>query len=500
MSAAVHRGGCVLPAMSPRRKSTPGPLPTGTRITPNPDLSDLTSMLMTPTICSPGQMAHGDAAAIIEMLLGAGADANGGTAAAEQQCFPSGWPAGEFGSMGRPVTPATPTGAISLVALPQLPDAISLSALPQLPDLEMLDLPAHQGLQAEPEDGMPSFVHSTPVSPSDGSVSDSVASRSSSFDMDLAACAVDAISPAVSPSPTHGSTASEPGSDGEYHPGDCSGGEWIGDRLKPRQRSARTAPPPPTARRQGAGASRAGAAGKLQRPAPARPRWKCSAEFLVNSITDAERVKLTKIDGLFVPSFDTAVTKTQEKALRKELRKLRNVASAQRSRRNQKVYIEQLETKLEGCQSVNAELKERNSTLSTTLNDALQQLARLRASLAGPHTGPAVLLMAAACVGVAVPGQWGGSAAAEQLTPDAKFRSRSLLSSDTGGAGGSGLDRLTGYFWAMMLVAVAVLAAVATLAVRRPIAGAEDVIDKAVTDSPGRRRRNGWGRTRANSA
>ena len=80
-----------------------------------------------------------------------------------------------------------------------------------------------------------------------------------------------------------------------------------------------------------------------------RRGWKCTPEYLLDNITGGERDKLIR-KGMHIPkqsgSRGPALTKAKERLIRKELRKIRNVASAQRHRLEQKEYIEELEGKI----------------------------------------------------------------------------------------------------------------------------------------------------------
>jgi len=89
-----------------------------------------------------------------------------------------------------------------------------------------------------------------------------------------------------------------------------------------------------------------------------RRGWKCTPEYLIDNITSAERDKLIK-KGLHIPKTTGrgSLTKAKERLIRKELRKIRNVASAQRHRLEQKEYIDELEARIhERCTSID-ELK-----------------------------------------------------------------------------------------------------------------------------------------------
>lgn len=241
----------------------------------------------------------------------------------------------------------------------------------------------------------------------------------------------------TSPSESVLTTTSSEG--GAMSDSDSSGGESSSSTHS--KRSHRTTMP------NGPKVTAGSRAGKAAAP---RPRWKCSAKFLIESITEQERTVLAKkVPSLYIPRCASEkLSKLQERELRKQLRKFRNVASAQRSRQNQKVYITDLEERINQCELEKDELAHTNRTLSSSLNDALQQLARLRSTLAGSPSGSATMLMVAVCVGIWAPSQsnhYPATSAAE-ANSDAyaqpSFRSRSLLSivdeSDTVAMGGGG--------------------------------------------------------------
>ena len=62
-----------------------------------------------------------------------------------------------------------------------------------------------------------------------------------------------------------------------------------------------------------------------------RGGWKCTGRYLLENLTEAERSKL-KHRKVHVPSVPCKLSRSQEKQIRRELRKVRNVASAQRHR------------------------------------------------------------------------------------------------------------------------------------------------------------------------
>jgi len=165
-----------------------------------------------------------------------------------------------------------------------------------------------------------------------------------------------------------------------------------------------------------AATSAAGLAAANKKP---RKGWKCSCAFLVTSITQRERAKLLKA-GVTPPPLGTdpaTLTKAQERELRGALRKIRNVASAQKSRRNQKDYIAALEkeaaAKDYAIQSLEGEVEE----MVDTNQSLLSQLGELRSLLygggagsssssrtadgsVGSGAGGSALLMLAVCCGI----------------------------------------------------------------------------------------------------
>tara|TARA_B100000795_G_scaffold56464_1_gene37297 strand:- start:501 stop:947 length:447 start_codon:yes stop_codon:yes gene_type:complete len=85
-------------------------------------------------------------------------------------------------------------------------------------------------------------------------------------------------------------------------------------------------------------------------PRRKRRGWKCNPEWLMSNMTTEERQKLSK-KGINVPKVWTATTKmtrAKERQIRAALRKVRNVASAQRHRETQRSRVATLETQL--CQ------------------------------------------------------------------------------------------------------------------------------------------------------
>lgn len=106
-----------------------------------------------------------------------------------------------------------------------------------------------------------------------------------------------------------------------------------------------------------------------------------SGAALVAGITQRERGLLQR-QGITVPSV-LPLTKPEERTLRQALRKIRNKASAQRSRRNKEGYIKGLEQRVELCTKVNVDLETKVSVLQKTNMTLLDQLNELRKMVYG---------------------------------------------------------------------------------------------------------------------
>ncbi|XP_026863333.2 cyclic AMP-responsive element-binding protein 3-like protein 2 [Electrophorus electricus] len=98
-------------------------------------------------------------------------------------------------------------------------------------------------------------------------------------------------------------------------------------------------------------------------------------------LTEEERRTLIA-EGYPVPT-KLPLTKSEEKALKKIRRKIKNKISAQESRRKKKEYMDALEKKVETCSNENNELRRKVETLESTNKSLLQQLHALQAAVAG---------------------------------------------------------------------------------------------------------------------
>ncbi|XP_030741133.1 cyclic AMP-responsive element-binding protein 3-like protein 2 [Echinops telfairi] len=125
-------------------------------------------------------------------------------------------------------------------------------------------------------------------------------------------------------------------------------------------------------------------------------------------LTEEERRTLVA-EGYPVPT-KLPLTKSEEKALKKIRRKIKNKISAQESRRKKKEYMDSLEKKVESCSTENLELRKKVEVLENTNRTLLQQLQKLQTlvmgkvsrtcKLAGTQTGTC-LMVVALCFAVA---------------------------------------------------------------------------------------------------
>eukprot|EP00079_Xenopus_tropicalis_P034838 XP_017948609.1 PREDICTED: cyclic AMP-responsive element-binding protein 3-like protein 1 [Xenopus tropicalis] len=170
-------------------------------------------------------------------------------------------------------------------------------------------------------------------------------------------------------------------------------------------------------------------------------------------LTEEERRTLIA-EGYPIPT-KLPLTKTEEKALKRVRRKIKNKISAQESRRKKKEYVECLEKKVETFTSQNNDLWKKVETLENANRSLLQQLQKLQALVTGKVPRPCKLAatQTSTCLMVMVlcfvlafgslipsfPEFSSGSQtvkSAPLLTPDiythSQIRSRNLLSYDEG--------------------------------------------------------------------
>ncbi|KAM9301544.1 cyclic AMP-responsive element-binding protein 3-like protein 1 [Gastrophryne carolinensis] len=106
-------------------------------------------------------------------------------------------------------------------------------------------------------------------------------------------------------------------------------------------------------------------------------------------LTEEERRTLVA-EGYPIPT-KLPLTKTEEKALKRVRRKIKNKISAQESRRKKKEYVECLEKKVESFTSQNSELWKKVETLESANRSLLQQLQKLQALVTGKVPRPCKL-------------------------------------------------------------------------------------------------------------
>ncbi|XP_075694046.1 cyclic AMP-responsive element-binding protein 3-like protein 1 isoform X2 [Rhinoderma darwinii] len=106
-------------------------------------------------------------------------------------------------------------------------------------------------------------------------------------------------------------------------------------------------------------------------------------------LTEEERRTLVA-EGYPIPT-KLPLTKTEEKALKRVRRKIKNKISAQESRRKKKEYVECLEKKVESFTSQNSELWKKVETLENANRSLLQQLQKLQALVTGKVPRPCKL-------------------------------------------------------------------------------------------------------------
>uniref|UniRef100_T1DD58 Cyclic AMP-responsive element-binding protein 3-like protein 2 n=1 Tax=Crotalus horridus TaxID=35024 RepID=T1DD58_CROHD len=98
-------------------------------------------------------------------------------------------------------------------------------------------------------------------------------------------------------------------------------------------------------------------------------------------LTEEEKRTLIA-EGYPIPT-KLPLTKSEEKALKKIRRKIKNKISAQESRRKKKEYMDSLEKRVESCSTENSELRKKVEVLENTNRTLLQQLQRLQTMVAG---------------------------------------------------------------------------------------------------------------------
>ncbi|XP_061660849.1 cyclic AMP-responsive element-binding protein 3-like protein 1 isoform X2 [Syngnathoides biaculeatus] len=116
-------------------------------------------------------------------------------------------------------------------------------------------------------------------------------------------------------------------------------------------------------------------------------------------LTEEEKRTLVA-EGYPVPN-KLPLTKSEEKALKRVRRKIKNKISAQESRRKKKEYVECLEKKVENYTSENGELWRKVENLETANRTLLQQLQKLQSHISGkvfPRTCKMASTQTATCL------------------------------------------------------------------------------------------------------
>lgn len=154
-------------------------------------------------------------------------------------------------------------------------------------------------------------------------------------------------------------------------------------------------------------------------------------------LTEEEKRTLVA-EGYPVP-IKLPLTKSEEKALKRVRRKIKNKISAQESRRKKKEYVECLEKKVENYTSENGDLWRKVENLETANRSLLQQLQKLQSLISGKVV-PRSCKMASTQTGTCL--MPSSSQQQQQQTAElysiSHVRSRSLLSfSDDSPVGGA---------------------------------------------------------------
>lgn len=102
----------------------------------------------------------------------------------------------------------------------------------------------------------------------------------------------------------------------------------------------------------------------------------------------SEEEKRTLItEGLPIPA-GYPLTKSEERALKKVRRKIKNKISAQESRRKKKEYMETLEKRVEICSNENLDLRKKLDTMEAANRTLISQLQKLQTIVASKVTRP----------------------------------------------------------------------------------------------------------------
>lgn len=147
-----------------------------------------------------------------------------------------------------------------------------------------------------------------------------------------------------------------------------------------------------------------------------RPFAKRSKPNFYEDMTAEER-RLVEREGFKLPK-DRALTKAEEKELKKVRRKVKNKISAQDSRKRRKEYLSQLEDKVKSAMTNNRSLKTRVSSLERQNSNLMEQINQLHARLAhatggGSATAGTALMLVGLCFSLLFPADLVGSGGLE---------------------------------------------------------------------------------------
>lgn len=98
-------------------------------------------------------------------------------------------------------------------------------------------------------------------------------------------------------------------------------------------------------------------------------------------VLSSEEQRLLEVEGVTLPT-NMALTKSEEKILKKVRRKIKNKESAQESRRKKKQYVDGLEERVKACTELNHDLTKKVETLEKQNKSLLDQLKELQSLVA----------------------------------------------------------------------------------------------------------------------
>ncbi|KAK3733261.1 hypothetical protein QZH41_011105 [Actinostola sp. cb2023] len=101
-------------------------------------------------------------------------------------------------------------------------------------------------------------------------------------------------------------------------------------------------------------------------------------------VLSTEEKRLLAEEGAAIPT-DVALTKAEERTLKKVRRKIKNKQSAQESRRKKKDYMDGLEKRVQVCTEQNRSLQKKVDQLENNNNSLLTQLKQLQAIVSSTH-------------------------------------------------------------------------------------------------------------------